>query len=34
LKLKDLEAVDNELYKGLTWMLCVVIAVVMVVVFG
>jgi len=31
--LKDLEAVDYELYKGLTWMLYVLIVVVMVVVF-
>ena len=30
--LKDLEAVDYELYKGLTWMLCVLIVVVVVVV--
>ncbi len=32
--LKDLEAVDHELYKGLTWMLYVVVVVVVVVVFG
>jgi len=31
--LKDLEAVDYELYKGLTWMSCVLIVVVVVVVF-
>ena len=30
--LKDLEAVDYELYKGLTWMLCVLIVVIVVVV--
>ncbi len=32
--LKDLEAIDYELYKGLTWMLSVLIVVVVVVVFG
>ncbi len=34
MNLKDLEAVDYELYKGLTWMLCVLAVVVVVVVFG
>jgi len=32
--MKDLEAEDYELYKGLTWMLCVLIAVAIVVVYG
>ncbi len=31
--LEDLEVVDSELYNGLTWMLCVVVVVVVIVAF-